>query len=145
MARRAHRIEQIIAPAQDAGKFVLAGRFVSSTLAYQGTAGGLSAEEIMQVGRVAIDTHWPDVTVIFDVDEKTSSSRMGGSAIGIGQPSLFADRIEQRESEFHKRVRQGYLDLVATDPDHYLLIDASAGADEVFEALFGKLKGFLND
>ena len=68
MASRAQLYEQRIAPAIAAGALVLADRFVSSTLAYQGTAGGIDEEEILAVGKVATGNHWPDLTVVFDVD-----------------------------------------------------------------------------
>lgn len=139
MASRAQLIEQVIKPAREAGKLILADRFISSTLAYQGTAGGMTREEIMEVGQVAIGGNWPDLVVVFDIDEKTSARRMGGSAFGVGQPSLFADRIELRESEFHQRVRQGYLDQAAADPDRHLLIDASPDESTVFETLLEAL------
>jgi dTMP kinase len=140
MASRAQLIEQVINPARDEGMLVLADRFISSTLAYQGTAGGLDLDEIRQVGQVAIGAHWPDLTVIFDVDEKTSQRRMSGRSRGKKQPSLFDDRIERRESEFHRKVRQGYLDQVEADPERYLLIDATKDEDAVFDALVSGLQ-----
>lgn len=151
MASRSQLIEQVINPAREKGALVLADRFISSTLAYQGTAGGMSVQEIMQVGRVAIDEHWPDVTVIFDVDEKTAAQRMSGKAAaksksknsGAVQHSLFDDRIERREPEFHRRVRQGYLDQAEADPEHSILIDASANEDAVFAELCEKLEAFF--
>lgn len=140
MASRAQLIEQVIKPAREAGKLILADRFISSTLAYQGTAGGMTREEIVQVGQVAIGGHWPDLTIIFDVNEKTSAKRMSGSVRGARMPSLFDDRIERRESEFHRRVRQGYLDQAEADPARHLIIDASKDEQAVFETLIEALK-----
>ncbi len=125
MASRAQLIEQIIKPALARDEFVLADRFISSTLAYQGTAGGMTPEEILAVGRVAIGSIWPELTVIFDVDEHVAATRLN--------PLL--DRMELKGVEFHRRVRQGFLAQTQNEPDRHLVVDASADADAVFERL----------
>jgi dTMP kinase len=130
MASRAQLIEQRIRPALTRGELVLADRFISSTLAYQGTAGGLDRSEILSVGEVATSGCMPDLVVVFDVDEATAASRLN--------PLL--DRMEQKGAQFHRRVRQGYLDQARTDPDHYLVVDATGDADAVFDALCARLR-----
>ncbi|MBC23447.1 MAG: dTMP kinase [Phycisphaerae bacterium] len=125
MSSRAQLIDQVIGPTLSAGGTVLADRFISSTLAYQGTGGGIDRKAILDIGDIVLRNFHPDLTVIFDVDEETSRSRRSS------QP----DRIEQRDQVFHERVRQGYLEQVAEDPDRYLLIDASMSQDEVFASL----------
>src|SRR5690606_22861464 len=69
MASRAQLVAQRIEPALKEGKLVLADRFISSTLAYQGTAGGLPISDILRVGQIALQQTWPDLVVVFDVDE----------------------------------------------------------------------------
>ncbi len=130
MASRAQLMAQRIAPALDAGQLVLADRFISSTLAYQGTAGGLSVDEILAVGKVALGSHWPDLVVVFDVDQETAAGRLN--------PLL--DRMESKGSTFHRRVRQGYLDQAAGEPGRYLVLDARADAETVFVALLAGLE-----
>ncbi|MCA9296107.1 MAG: dTMP kinase [Phycisphaerales bacterium] len=125
MASRAQLIEQTIRPALMSGELVLADRFISSTLAYQGTAGGMSQEEILAVGRVAIGSIWPHLTVVFDVDADTAAERLN--------PLL--DRMEQKGQAFHTRVRQGYLAQAQATPDQYLVIDARATEADVHERL----------
>lgn len=134
MASRAQLIEQIIKPALARQELVLADRFISSTLAYQGTAGGMTPEEILAVGRVAIGSIWPDLTVIFDVDEHVAATRLN--------PLL--DRMELKGIEFHRRVRQGFLAQAQNEPDRHLVIDASADADAVFERLLAELQARLS-
>lgn len=129
MASRAQLLEERIRPALAKKHVVLADRFISSTLAYQGTAGGMSQEEILAVGRVAVGSVWPDLTVIFDVDERAASSRLN--------PLL--DRMELRGAEFHRRVRNGFLAQANSQPDKYCVIDASPDADAVFAALMTAL------
>ena len=130
MASRSQLIEQVIRPALEAGKLVLADRFVSSTLAYQGTGGGMAQDDIIRVARVAIEPYWPDLTVVFDVDEHVASSRLN--------PLL--DRMELKGEVFHRRVREGFLHQAENSPDTYLVIDASSDEDAVFQALLSGME-----
>ncbi len=125
MASRAQLVADRIGPAVERGELVLADRFISSTLAYQGTAGGMPQSEILSVGRVAVDRYWPNLVVVFDVDEASAASRLN--------PLL--DRIEAKGAAYHRRVRQGYLDQAAADPEGHLVIDARPDADTVFTDL----------
>lgn len=131
MASRAQLVTERIRPAKQRGELVIADRFVSSTLAYQGTAAGLSVEEILSVGKVAIGDCWPDLVIIFDVDQQTAATRLN--------PLL--DRMELKGAEYHQRVRQGYLDQAAADPARHLVIDARSDADTVFAAMRAGLTG----
>ncbi|MEM0984004.1 MAG: dTMP kinase [Planctomycetota bacterium] len=130
MASRAQLVRQRIAPALAEGRFVLADRFVSSTLAYQGTAGGLDPDHIRAVAQIACGNSMPDLTVIFDVDEQTANSRL----------SPLLDRMEAKGAAFHKRVRVGYLDQIKQDPDHYARIDATRDVDAVTSDLVRTLQ-----
>lgn len=125
MASRAQLMAERIRPALAAGGFVLADRFISSTLAYQGTAGGLAPEEILAVGRVTTGGCEPDLVVIFDVDEKTATARLPAEL----------DRMERKGEAFHRRVRQGYLAQADRDPEHHLVVDGTLDEDSVFAAL----------
>lgn len=143
MASRAELVDELIRPALKNGKLVIADRFVSSTLAYQGTAGGLSAEEIRAAAHAATGGLWPDVTILFDIDTELATARMTGQQTRGRKPdptlSLFADRIEAKGDAYHARVRQGYLDQAAAEPDRYLVVDASGTPDQVWADLLAKL------
>jgi dTMP kinase len=125
MASRAQLYEQRIAPAIAAGALVLADRFVSSTLAYQGTAGGIDEEEILAVGKVATGNHWPDLTVVFDVDTDVAMKRL----------SPLLDRMEQKGMDFHARVRSGYLAQAIRWAHRYAVVNASVAPDAVTHGL----------
>ncbi len=75
MASRAQLVAHRIAPALARGECVLADRFYASTLAYQGTAGGVPAEEILAAALIACGDNRPDLTIIFNVDEQTAATR----------------------------------------------------------------------
>lgn len=145
MASRSQLIEQVIRPALERNELVLADRFVSSTLAYQGTAGGLEHDEILSVARVAIGITLPDLIVIFDVDQETAAIRMAGGSKRSKhsqqmQPTLFSDRVELRGSEYQQQVRQGYLDQAKDQPGNYIVLDAGKDPDTVFDSLIDQLE-----
>lgn len=133
MASRSQLIEETIDPALRRGELVLADRFISSTLAYQGTAGGMDMQEIIAVGRVAVAGHWPDLTVVFDVDGDVAGTRLDAKP----------DRVEQKGAAYQRRVRKGFLDQAATDPEKYLVVDASPDADAVFAALLTAIENWV--
>lgn len=143
MASRAQLLSQKIRPALDAGCLVLADRFISSTLAYQGAAGGLPIEDILGVGRVALGRTWPDLVVVFDVDEVTAAARMNPLLRGQEFDTV-KDRMEMKGSAFHRRVRQGYLDQAAQDPMHHLVLDATGEEDAVYERMVTGLAGWVS-
>ncbi|MBX3403267.1 MAG: dTMP kinase [Phycisphaeraceae bacterium] len=125
MASRAELVERRIRPALKAGELVLADRFVASTLAYQGAAGGLTGADISAVARVATQNLQPDLVVIFDLDETAAAKRL----------SPLLDRMEAKGAAFHRKVRQGYLDLAKGDPSRYATVDASKDAETVWQSL----------
>jgi len=135
MASRAQLVEQIIRPALAAKQVVLADRFVSSTLAYQGAAGGLPILDIQEVAKVAVGGIRPDLVVICDVDDQTAFNRMSP----LLAPGRDLDRIESRSREFHKKVRQGYLAQARSDPHRHLVLDSSKGPDEVWAQLLTEM------
>ncbi|MFB3430986.1 MAG: dTMP kinase [Phycisphaerales bacterium] len=134
MASRAQLVSEKVEPALERGELVLADRYVSSTLAYQGTAGGISKEEIISVARAACGRHWPPtLTVVFDVDQATAATRLN--------PLL--DRMEQKGEAFHKRVRAGYLEQAREMSDRYAVIDATRNQDEVTRATLDAIRAKL--
>ncbi len=136
MASRAQLVAERIRPALARGELVLADRFVSSTLAYQGAAGGLPLDEILSVARAACGRPgspgacWPDLVVVFDVDEATAATRL----------SPLLDRMESKGAEFHRRVREGFLDQARRDPDRYAVLDARRDPDLVTNDLMRTLR-----
>ncbi|MHC4551376.1 MAG: dTMP kinase [Planctomycetota bacterium] len=101
MAARAQLWKEHIGPDLEHGKCVLMDRWISSTCAYQGVAGGFGAEKVIQIGTDALERVWPDVTIVLDVDLETAATRM--------QRDL--DRMEQKGDAYHAAVREGFLEL----------------------------------
>jgi len=139
MASRSQLIGQRVAPALQAGELVLADRFISSTIAYQGHGGGMPTDDIMSVGKIALGKHWPDLVVVFDVDETTAQARQS-PLLRRREFAEDKDRMEAKDAAFHERVRQGYLAQAKLDPDRHLVIDARPDADTVTQALLAGLQ-----
>ena len=100
-------------PALARGEVVITDRYVDSTLAYQGAGRDLAVDEVEQVARWATGDLRPHLTVLLDLEPEAGLGRFEER-----------DRIEGESLEFHQRVRQGFLELAAADPDHYLVLDA---------------------
>jgi len=119
-ADKAEHVDSLLLPALADRQVVITDRYVDSALAYQGAGRTLDVAEVEQVNRWATAGLRPHLTVVLDVDPQVGLSRFEG-----------ADRIEAEPLEFHQRVRQGFLDLAARDPEHYLVLDATADRDEL--------------
>lgn len=144
MAARAQMMKEIIQPALDSGKLVLSDRFISSTLAYQLGGDGLTAQQIRNIGDVAISRRWPDLTLIFDLPVELSSQRVKPKFTRSDKDAAAKaekDRIEQRSRDYHEQVRQNYLDQVHSNPDQYRLIDASKSVEGVHEDVWRIVQG----
>jgi dTMP kinase len=101
MAARAQLWKEHIGPDLAAGKCVLMDRWLSSTCAYQGWAGGFGVEKVVKIATDSLERIWPDLTVVLDVDLQTAAKRM--------QRDL--DRMEQKGDAYHAKVREGFLML----------------------------------
>jgi dTMP kinase len=117
-AARAQLVSQVISPALEAGKVVIADRFGWSTLAYQGFGRGLDQNQIQQLFQVACGSIWPSHTLLLDLPIVTMRSRLAAG----GRP---ADRMENENEAFFERVRQGYLTIAKENPEKFTVLDAS--------------------
>lgn len=153
MASRTQLVDQKILPCLAQGHVVIADRFLSSTLAYQGAGGGIPEADILAVGMVATRGRLPDLTLIFDVDGETAARRTRGVETPKGrrraaQPpasvTLFDDRIEQRGADFHTRVRQSYLAQAKAQPARHLVIDARPDTETVWNSLISAIAAWLS-
>ena len=121
MASRAEMVVRIIRPALDVGLVVVSDRFVSSTVAYQGYAGGIDPGLIRDLGRAACEGLEPSLTVVLDVPVEGGFARL----------TREHDRMESKQRSYHEKVRQGFLAMAADDPEHFAIVDATQSPDEV--------------
>ena len=122
-ARRDH-VERLISPALDRGDWVVCDRFADSTMAYQGYGHGLGREPIETLHGLAIGGLKPDLTLILDLPVETGLKRAGSRG---GDET----RYERMADGFHQRLRDGFLDIAAREPDRCVVIDATQKIDAV--------------
>ncbi len=136
MAARAQMMSQVIAPALNRGDAVVCDRFVSSTLAYQAGGDGMTREEILAAGKIAIGGvaggRWPDLTLIFDLPVEAAQERVKPKFVADAAQPPAKDRIEQRPVEYHRAVRENFLSQARDIPERYAVIDAAKEPDAVF-------------
>ena len=120
-ADRAQHVAETIRPALEAGRDVVCDRYIGSSLAYQGYGRGLDVGIVRKLSEVATGGLWPDLIILMDMDPERARTR-GGVA---------PDRFESLGMDFHRRVRVGYLELVAADPERWVVIDADRPASVV--------------
>lgn len=131
-ADKAEHVDHVVLPALARGEVVVTDRYVDSTLAYQGAGRTLDVSEVEAVARWATADLRPHLTVLLDLEPQA----------GLGRFTE-RDRIEGQSLEFHQRVRRGFLDLAASDPDHYLVLDARAAVDEIAAAIRDRVDALL--
>lgn len=116
-AARAQLVRDVIRPALDAGRIVIADRYFDSTLAYQGYGHGVSLEAIREVTGLAVAGLVPERTFLLDVPVETGLGRSGWHAAAKW------DRFEVLATDFHERVREGYRRLAAAEPRRWIVIN----------------------
>jgi dTMP kinase len=134
-AARADHVERTIRPALDAGRWVLSDRFVDSSLAYQGGAGGLGIEAVRAINAFAIGDDFPDRTLVLSLRDGAERARerdSGGS-----------DRIGGRPGAYHRQVETAFQLIAAEEPHRVKLIDASGTPELVTARLIEALTDML--
>ena len=135
LAARAQLVRNVIAPALEAGTWVISDRFSDSTVAYQGYGRGLPVDFVRQANDFACEGLRPDLTFLLDLDPETAERRMRGREAAT---NTSADRIERAGSGFHARLRKGFLELAAADAPRFSVVDASKSPDEVAGVVLGE-------
>ena len=136
LAARAQLVKNVIRPALEAGKWVVSDRFSDSTFAYQGYGRGLPLDVLRLANDFACEGLKPDLTVLLDVDTETSRARLRKREAAT---NTTADRIEQAGDAFHARLRQGFLEMAAQEPNRIVTMEASGTPDEVWEKVWKSL------
>ncbi|MHC4556487.1 MAG: dTMP kinase [Planctomycetota bacterium] len=124
MAARAQLWVERIAPALRENKCVVLDRWLSSTCAYQGFAGGFGQDKVIKIATDCLERVWPDLTIILDVDLDTASRRLDRQL----------DRMEAKGDGYHKKVREGFLQLAEED-ENFLVVDATGEVEKVHEKI----------
>ncbi len=134
-ASRAQLVAKVIKPGLENGKVVICDRFADSTTAYQGYGRGLDLKAIKAVNNAATQGLNPDLTVLLDIAAKEGLARKNREK---------QDRFEKETLTFHEKVRQGYLELAAQEPERWLVIDASQSKEKIAEIIWQKVSQLLH-
>ena len=134
-ARRDH-VARLIKPALNRGSWVVCDRFADSTLVYQGYGRGLPFADLQALHRFALGDFTPDLTLILDLPVAEGLAR-------AARRSGSADRFERLDRAFHERLRDGFRQIAAAEPQRCMLIDASGDAASVNRAILAAVAARL--
>lgn len=136
-AARSDHVEKTIEPALERGEWVLSDRFVDSSLAYQGQAGGLGIEAVRELHRFGSLDFLPDRSLVLMLEESEGALRARARDGHLG------DRIGSRPPSYHAAVEAGFRAIAAAEPDRVQLIDASGTPQTVTARLLYALGDLL--
>ena len=128
-ASRAQVVREVIRPALMEGKVVVCDRFVDSSIAYQGYGRGLGRETVWNINKDAVGDCMPDLTIFLDIDPGKADRRMGSR-------TERRDRLEVAGVDFHQKVYDGYMEMIASqegDNPRIVAVPADLPPDEVWE------------
>ncbi len=132
-AARAQHVTEVIAPALEAGKIVLCDRFCDATVAYQSFGRGIDRDVIDSLNLYACQGESPDLTVLVDCDPQLGLERARQRIEATSGPR--EERFELEALAFHQRVRAGYRQLAADEPDRFLIINGADTIEHIFDAI----------
>lgn len=132
-SRRQHLVEKVW-PLTKEGKLVISDRFLDSSLAYQGGARGIGIDKVLEINMAATEGYYPDLTLLFDVAPEIGLARI---AANKGRE---VNRLDLEKIEFHREVRQTFLDLAHRFKDRFVIIDASQPFEKVIEDAYKAIK-----
>jgi len=133
-AARAQLVQDVIRPFLEQGGVVIADRFTSSTMAYQGYGRGLDRELIDRLNREATGGLEPDLTVFLDLPVETALARKGGGS---------GDNFDDAPVDFHRRIHRGYSALAAADPGGWLVLDGQRPPEELSRDIWARVKTII--
>jgi len=115
MAARQQHVAEVIRPAIARGAVVVSDRYADATVAYQGYGQGVDLEIIHDLNTLATGGVMPDLTVLLDLDPAVGMARIAGRAL---------DAFEQMDLGFHRRVREGYLEIARAEKRRIVVVPA---------------------
>jgi dTMP kinase len=139
-ADRAHHVRTLLLPALKTNQIVLSDRYSDATVAYQGAGRGFDSELIQSIVQLATGGLVPDLTLLFDLSVAESAVRTRRRVA-----SKNTDRLDSEDADFHKRVRNAYLEIAKAEPDRFRVIDARGSAQETQKAVMKIVMPFLQE
>lgn len=151
---RADHLEQVIRPALAAGHLVICDRFSDSTRVYQGYAGRVEPRLLEALELIIVQQTKPDLTIVVDIPAEIGLAR---AALRLNAPtaqapsertakqprSLLADRFESRGLDFHKKLREGFLEIARLEPQRCVIVDGQRSPDDVARDVWAAVESRL--
>jgi dTMP kinase len=137
-AARLDHVNQLIAPSLQSGKWVISDRFHDSTRAYQGLTGGVDNKLIRGLETLALNGHAPDLTFVLDMDPVVAFNRVNAREL---EPALAqsGDRFEKEDLDWHRRLRQAFLDIAAANQERCVVLPANQSEDALEDEVWDTL------
>lgn len=133
-ADRAQHMTEVIQPALESGRHVVSDRSIYSTLAYQGYGRRLGVPDLLQISTWALGNRLPDLVVFIDVPTPVLNERLAKRNL---------DRFEREGADFFARINDGFHELIAADPQRWVVIDGTAPKDDVEAAIRTRVRDRL--
>jgi dTMP kinase len=124
MAARREHVTRVVAPALARGAVVISDRYADATVAYQGYGQGVDVQTIRELNMLATGGILPDLTLVLDLDPAVGMQRIRGRAL---------DAFEKMDLAFHRRVRDGYLEIARSDKSRVVVFDAGRDPETLHE------------
>lgn len=151
---RADHLDQVIRPALADGRFVVCDRFSDSTRVYQGYAGRVEPRLLEALELIIVQHTKPDLTIVVDIPAEIGLAR---AALRLNAPvaqapsertpkqprGLLADRFESRGLDYHKKLREGFLEIARLEPQRCVVVDGQKSPDEVARDVWAAVEGRL--
>jgi dTMP kinase len=135
-ADRAQHIATKVRPALARGDVVIQDRYIDSSVAYQGSGRVLGPVEVRQLSEWATEGLAPDLTVLIDIDEGAARARLDGD-------NKRFDRLEAEKDDFHRRVRQSFLEIAESDAARFLVVDGTLPPEVIARAVRARVEPLL--
>lgn len=133
-ASRAQLVAEVIQPSLESGKVIISDRYADSTTVYQGYGRGLDLAMVKATNKAATQGLTPDLTILLDIPVEEGLARKKGRK---------QDRFEQEALDFHRRVREGYLELARSEPERWLVVDASQSRQKIADIIWQRVSKLL--
>ncbi len=135
-ASRAQLVTKVIQPNLESEIVVICDRYADSTTAYQGYGRGLDLEMVKAINDTATQGLKPALTILLDMPVEAGLARKRDKR---------QDRFEQEEIVFHQRVREGYLKLAASDPQRWMVVDATQSKGKIAQIIWQRISQLLSE
>lgn len=134
-AARTQLVKEIILPSLREGITILSDRYLHSTMAYQGYGRGIDLKALEAINRLSTEDLKPDLIVLLDLEPGEALLRMGRAKEN--------SRFEEEELTFHQRIRNGYLEMAAKDPQRWLIVDANQPRKAISKIVWERVSALL--